>query len=81
MIIGTVNSLQGAERPVVIFSSTYDSGEKVKYMLDNDDTLINVAVSRAKDGFIVFGSLACLKHGNDRPSNLLARYCLEDETK
>jgi hypothetical protein len=54
--IGTVHALQGAERPVVIFSSCYskhlDGG-----FIDRDSSMLNVAVSRAKDSFLVFGDM------------------------
>jgi len=54
--VGTVHSLQGAERPLIIFSQVYsvhaDGG-----FIDQDNTMLNVAVSRAKDSFLVFGDL------------------------
>ena len=56
LTVGTVHSLQGAERPIVIFSQVYsvhaDGG-----FIDQDNTMLNVAVSRAKDSFLVFGDL------------------------
>ena len=54
MVIGTVNALQGMERPVVIFSSVV-TGSKRSSWLDGNENLLNVAVSRAKDSFVVFG--------------------------
>jgi len=53
--MGSVHALQGAERPVVLFSTVYDE-PKMKYFFDSEHTLLNVAVSRAKDSFIVFGN-------------------------
>ncbi|WP_109151684.1 AAA domain-containing protein [Azospirillum sp. TSO5] len=57
IIIGTVHALQGAERPVVLFSavnSVIKQGTEV--FLDRDGpAMLNVAVSRAKKSFILFG--------------------------
>jgi hypothetical protein len=57
IVMGTVHALQGAERPVVLFSTMYD-GARSEYFFDNEHTLLNVAVSRAKDSFLVFGHRA-----------------------
>jgi hypothetical protein len=59
MIIGTVNALQGMERPVVIFSSVV-TRDRRSVWLDGNANLLNVAVSRAKDSFVVFGDRAVL---------------------
>lgn len=54
--IGTVHALQGAERPIVLFSSVYTANDKVgKKFFDSNVNMLNVAVSRAKDSFILFG--------------------------
>lgn len=56
MTVGTVHSLQGAERGIVIFSPTYSkhaNGEFIDWRL----SMLNVAVSRAKDQFLVFGDM------------------------
>lgn len=52
--MGTAYVLQGAERPVILFSTvcTDDGGN---YYFDREHTLMNVAVTRAEDSFIVFG--------------------------
>ncbi|MCL6441868.1 MAG: hypothetical protein K6T83_00135 [Alicyclobacillus sp.] len=59
MIIGTVNALQGMERPVVIFSSVV-TRERRSVWLDGNVNLLNVAVSRARDSFVVFGDKGVL---------------------
>jgi hypothetical protein len=56
MTIGTVHSLQGAERSVVIFSPAYAKGADGTF-IDNSNSMLNVAVSRAKDNFLVFGDM------------------------
>lgn len=54
--MGTVHALQGAERPIVLFSSVYTSADDVgKKFFDENVNMLNVAVSRAKDSFILFG--------------------------
>lgn len=56
--IGTAHKLQGAERPVILFSAVYgDSSENASFV-ERTPELMNVAVSRAKDLFIVFASQA-----------------------
>jgi len=76
LIVGTVHSLQGAEKDVVIFSTMYDE-RKPGYFFDRQHTLLNVAVSRAKQSFIVFGHRDIFtgrsKDAND-PSSVLAGY-------
>lgn len=54
MVINTVHALQGAEKPIVAFSLTQD---EVNFFVDRDGpNLMNVAVSRAKDCFILFAA-------------------------
>lgn len=54
---GTVHAFQGDEKDVVVFSLaiTEQTGEKTYGWLKNNKELINVAVSRAKEQFIVLG--------------------------
>ncbi|AOZ73311.1 hypothetical protein BK816_08495 [Boudabousia tangfeifanii] len=54
--IGTAHTLQGAERPVILFSSVYGENSNATSFIENTHELMNVAVSRAKDLFIVFGA-------------------------
>jgi len=53
---GTVHSLQGAERHIVIFSPVYSKHADGRF-IDKSASMLNVAVSRAKDSFIVFGDM------------------------
>jgi len=54
--VGTVHSLQGDEKLIVLFSSVYGINDKsVGKFYDFKPNMLNVAVSRAKDSFIVFG--------------------------
>jgi hypothetical protein len=72
---GTVHSLQGAERDVILFSPTYSAdGCPGTLFFDRGVNMLNVAVSRAKDHFIVFGDDRVLRDdGSARPSALLRR--------
>lgn len=53
LVIGTVDSLQGAEKPIVIFSGVKGSMDGEPHFKDAP-FLLNVAISRAKDSFIAF---------------------------
>jgi hypothetical protein len=67
MTIGTVHKLQGAERPVVLFSLVQNTQTNSVLFADKDDGyLMNVAVSRAKDSFVIFATRPTL---NPAPSD------------
>lgn len=79
--IGTVHAFQGAERDIVLFSSTYGANDLGKTsFIDSGVNMLNVAVSRAKDSFIMFGTPGnyVSKQGDNSydlpPSKLLYRY-------
>lgn len=61
---GTVHTFQGAESPIVIFSMVYGKNDNPVFIKNNHE-LMNVAVSRAKDHFILVGSKACLERNKD----------------
>jgi hypothetical protein len=72
--VGTVHSLQGAERNIVIFSTVYDKYSDVKhYFFDRGPSMLNVAVSRAKDSFLVFGDMEAFSAGDYTPSQKLMK--------
>ena len=80
MKIGTVHALQGAERPIIIFSTVYsgnDIGGGYFFDRDNKPNMLNVAVSRAKDCFIVFGNRRIFKKDGNTPSSKLYRFLKE----
>ncbi|WP_193107002.1 DEAD/DEAH box helicase [Brachybacterium sp. FME24] len=54
--VGTAHRLQGAERPIILFSAVYGSGSPQAGFIDANPELMNVAVSRAKDLLVVFAS-------------------------
>lgn len=77
--VGTIHVFQGGERKVIIMSTTYGKDEGC-FFIDNNKSLMNVAVSRAEDSFLVFGNIECLKDEETTPSGLLKRYLLKNNT-
>lgn len=74
LTVDTVHSLQGDERDVVIFSSVYAQAEGgSRFMLENR-SLLNVAVSRARESFLVFGDMGVFEPRRNSPVGLLARH-------
>lgn len=73
--IGTVHALQGAERTVILFSSTYGTNDLGKgFFFDAGVNMLNVAVSRAKEVFVFFGSKENFERKSDEPSVQLYRH-------
>jgi hypothetical protein len=80
LTVGTVHRLQGGERKVVIFSPVYDETASPPYFFDRGVNLLNVAVSRARDSFLVFGEMNLFDEARpELPSGLLARHLFADE--
>lgn len=76
MKLGTVHALQGAERPLILFSMVYGKGDSATMFFDrgNKPNMLNVAVSRAKDSFIVFANTEIFNKQANTPSGILSRY-------
>lgn len=74
--IGTVHALQGAERAIILFSMVYGDEDKGTLFFDRDNkpNMLNVAVSRAKDNFIVFTNTKILNKNAKTPSGVLANF-------
>jgi len=53
-----VHAFQGGQRPVMIFSPTYSKHADGNF-IDMSTSMLNVAVSRAMNSFLVFGDLDC----------------------
>jgi len=80
LTVGTVHSLQGAERPIIIFSPAYSKHADGKF-IDKRTSMLNVAVSRAKDSFLVFGDMDIFNPNDDStPRGLLAKYLFSHPT-
>ncbi len=74
--LGTVHALQGAERPIILFSMVYGKGDSSTMFFDrgNKPNMLNVAVSRAKDNFIVFANTEILDRNARLPSGILSNH-------
>lgn len=74
--LGTVHALQGAERSIVLFSSVYTNLDEGTLFFDRDNkpNMLNVAVSRAKDSFILFGDTSVFDEEKDTPSGVLKKH-------
>ena len=76
MTVGTVHALQGAERPVIIFSPVYSKDADGGF-IDSSPSMLNVAVSRAKDSFLVFDDMDVFRAApQTTPRGLLAQFLL-----
>lgn len=78
--VGTVHALQGAQRPVVLFSPVYSKHDDGNF-IDQSGSMLNVAVSRAMNTFLVFGDIdvmAAARPGS--PRDLLYRLLKEDSS-
>lgn len=76
--IGTVHSFQGGERPIMMFSPTYGMGHNGRMFFAEDTRMLNVAVSRAKDSFLVFGNMELFHSGAPQPVSLLGKFLFQD---
>lgn len=74
--VGTVHSFQGAERKIIILSTVYGKQDGC-FFIDANKSLMNVAVSRAKDNLFVFGDINCLKDTQSSASGLLKKCVFE----
>lgn len=76
MKLGTVHALQGGERPIILFSMVYGKGDSGTMFFDRDNkpNMLNVAVSRAQDNFIVFANTGILDKKSKTPSGILANH-------
>lgn len=80
LTVGTVHSLQGAERALVLFSPVYSKHEDGGF-IDSSNSMLNVAVSRAKDSFLVFGDMDLFEtQPSSSPRGLLAKYLFASDS-
>ena len=86
LITGTVHALQGAEKPVILFSTVHDiKDKKLFFDYGGKFNMLNVALTRAKHSFIVIGNMTILNPKDSSPSGRLAsalfskeEYALDD---
>lgn len=80
IIIGTVHALQGAERPIILFSATNtDLTENVFMNYGGKKNMLNVATTRAKHSFIVFANMNIFRLGMGTPASCLASLLYSSE--
>lgn len=81
--VGTLHRLQGAERRIILFSPAVGFKDASKStFFGRDPEMLNVAVSRAQDSFIVFGNMGLFNSNSpDHPSRLLGQYLLKPENE
>lgn len=80
LTIGTVHSLQGAGREVVLFSTVYGKyNGRMFFDLKNKYNMLNVATTRAKHSFIVFGNMQIFQPHQNTPSGNLAKVLFSRE--
>jgi len=66
ILIGTVHAFQGSEKEIIIFSPAIDKGCTYTHFTNIDNgNMMNVAVSRAKNAFWVFGSVQGMKNAGE----------------
>jgi len=82
MQVGTVHTFQGGEREIIIFSPVYDANYQGAFFFDAGPNMLNVAVSRAKDSFLVFGASEIFdRNAQNLPSGMLGRYLRNNADK
>ncbi len=77
--VGTVHSLQGAERDIVILSTVLTKFDNLTF-LNNQYNMLNVATSRAKHSFLVFGNTSILNAAENNPLGNLKKWLLTEES-
>lgn len=72
ILVGTVHAFQGSEREIILFSPSVDKKYNGIHFTNNDDgNMMNVAVSRAKSAFWIFGSKQGLKNCGEYTKKLV----------
>ncbi len=74
--VGTVHRLQGAQKPIIVFSPVYNADTAKGLFFDRKPNMLNVAVSRAQDSFVVIGDMRLFRRQGDTPSSILGKILL-----
>lgn len=75
--VGTAHALQGAERPLVLFSLVASPKDSVSF-INSQYNLLNVTVSRARDHFVLFGNMETLAISPRTPLGNLGKWLLNN---
>ena len=65
----------------MIFSPVYGRDSSKSFFFDHGPNMLNVAVSRAKESFLVFGDMEIFRPGGSRPSSILADFLFLDPSQ
>ncbi|WP_201575075.1 AAA domain-containing protein [Psychrobacter sp. H8-1] len=76
--VGTAHALQGAERPLILFSLVASPNDSVSF-INSQYNLLNVAVSRARDYFVLFGNMETLAILPRTPLGNLGKWLLNNQ--
>jgi hypothetical protein len=77
LTVGTVHALQGAEREIILFSPVHTAEDGDRPFFDRGPNMVNVAVSRARHAFLVFGDMRVFdpaRAAGHVPSGVLAKH-------
>jgi hypothetical protein len=80
--VGTVHALQGAERSIVLFSPVCTQADaQGRLFFNSSPNMLNVAVSRAKENFIIFGDMGLIALVDPQsPYGLFSKYLQFDDS-
>lgn len=78
MTVGTVHTLQGAAREIILFSPVQSLEDGTAPFFGKGPNMLNVAVSRARHGFLLFGDMRVFDHTRPGPIGVLARHLLRN---
>lgn len=74
LVVGTAHKLQGAERDIILYSSTWRIGETTSSFIDSSKSVINVAISRAKQSIYVFGDQHSFEKSTGKSTRVMWKY-------
>lgn len=74
LVVGTAHKLQGAERDIILYSSTWRIGETKSSFIDSSKSVINVAISRAKQSIYVFGDQHSFENSTGKSTRIMWKY-------
>ncbi len=80
LIVGTVHALQGAEKPVILFSAVHHNNKDGLFFdRQGKFNMLNVALTRAKHAFVLFGNMSVFNPDKNSPSGKLAKLLLSNK--
>ena len=78
LYVGTVHKFQGSERKIILFSTAsgknYKGDSKNLFMNRDNGNMLNVAVSRAKERFVLIGCSSAIANNDSSYSGILVKH-------